>query len=140
MPWELMEQEIERLVSLKWFRRFHLLGGEPFLYKSLDKVLEKLCSVPEIEHVNIITNATVLPNAQILERLKDPKVIVRVSYYGELSKEYLDELIRLSLYRAAVFASGQCQRDGSFGYGREVELTDKDVEIMESNELLRMGS
>ncbi len=56
------------------------------------------------------------------------------------AEEYLDELIRLSLYRAAVFASGQCQRDGSFGYGREVELTDKDVEIMESNELLRMGS
>ena len=31
MPWELMEQEIERLVSLKWFRRFHLLGGEPWI-------------------------------------------------------------------------------------------------------------
>lgn len=54
--------------------------------------------------------------------------------------EYMDALIRVSLYRAAVFASGQCQRDGSFGYGREVELTERDVEIMESNELLRMGS
>ena len=52
----------------------------------------------------------------------------------------MDALIRVSLYQAAVFASGQCQRDGSFGYGREVELTERDVEIMESNELLRMGS
>lgn len=88
MPWEQMEQVIDRLVSLKWFRRFHLLGGEPFLYAHLDKVLEKLCGVPEVEHINIITNGTVLPGEPVLELLQNPKIMVRISYYGELSKNY----------------------------------------------------
>lgn len=52
------------------------------------------------------------------------------------AQEGKDVLIRLSLYRAAVFASGQCQRDGSFGFGKEIELTSKDIEIMNSNGIL----
>ena len=32
--------------------------------------------------------------------------------------EYKDQLIRVCLYRAAVFSSEQCLRDGSFGYGK----------------------
>lgn len=54
-----------------------------------------------------------------------------------LAKDYQDMLIKISLYRAAVFASGQCQRDGSFGFGKEVELTERDIEVMDGNELFR---
>lgn len=36
-------------------------------------------------------------------------------------EEYQDTLIRTSLYRAAVFAAGNCQRDGSFGFGKTFE-------------------
>lgn len=46
------------------------------------------------------------------------------------AKEYRDSLIRNSLYRAAVFSAKQCQRAGSFGYGKEVELTAEDVSMM----------
>lgn len=42
------------------------------------------------------------------------------------SEGYIDCLIRLSLYRAAVFSSLQCRRDGSFGYGRKIQLTEED--------------
>lgn len=94
MPWEQMEQVLDRLISLKWFRRFHLLGGEPFLYKHLDKVLDKLCEAPEIEHINIITNGTIVPDQKIMDRLKNKKIMVRISYYGDLSCKYkeLEEL------------------------------------------------
>ena len=34
-------------------------------------------------------------------------------------EEYKDVLVRACLYRAAVFSSRQCRRDGSFGYGAE---------------------
>lgn len=54
-----------------------------------------------------------------------------------LAKDYEDMLIKFSLYRAAVFASGQCQRDGSFGFGKKVELTERDIEVMNGNELLK---
>lgn len=37
------------------------------------------------------------------------------------AEEYKDMLIRVSLYRAAVFSSEQCQRDGSFGFGKSFE-------------------
>lgn len=46
------------------------------------------------------------------------------------AEAYKDILIRVSLYRAAVFSSSQCQRDGSFGYGKEVELTQDDLSVM----------
>ena len=33
--------------------------------------------------------------------------------------EYKDLCVRSSLYQAAIFASQQCQKDGSFGYGKK---------------------
>ncbi len=44
--------------------------------------------------------------------------------------EYEDLLIRLSLYKAAIFAAEQCQRSGSFGHGKVIGLTDEDQEVM----------
>lgn len=46
------------------------------------------------------------------------------------AEEYQDMLVKLSLYRAAVFSAKQCQRDGSFGFGKVVELTEEDLEVM----------
>lgn len=46
------------------------------------------------------------------------------------AEEYKDMLIRISLYRAAVFSSKQCQRDGSFGFGKEIQLTEEDLRVM----------
>ena len=43
---------------------------------------------------------------------------------------YKDLLIKTSLYRAAVFSAGQCQSDGSFGFGKVVDLTEEDRKIM----------
>lgn len=43
---------------------------------------------------------------------------------------YRDLLVKSSLYQAAVFASKQCQRDGSFGFGKKIELTEEDIKVM----------
>ena len=64
----------------------------------------------------------------IQEAVDFPKL---VEMHGITSKaEYKDMLIRLCLYRASVFSSKQCQRDGSFGYGKQVDLTDDDLSVM----------
>lgn len=140
-PWTEMEETIDRLLSLKWFRRFHLLGGEPFIYPYLDKVLKKLCAAEEVEHVNIITNGTVLPHEAVLQEMKNTKVMVRISYYGEQSSRYkeLEELCRqkninvrvhaqrwkdigrpldtqLNLQQAQVCYNGCSQKAGAFFY------------------------
>lgn len=46
--------------------------------------------------------------------------------------EYEDVLIRISLYRAAIFSAEQCQRAGSFGYGKSIELTAEDIKLMDA--------
>lgn len=51
--------------------------------------------------------------------------------------EYKDCLIRLSLYRASLFSSAQCERDGSFGYGKRVTLTDEDKKVMAKESVCR---
>lgn len=51
------------------------------------------------------------------------------------AEEYRDMLVKISLYRAALFASGQCQRDGSFGFGKDIELTEEDLSVMKESGL-----
>lgn len=48
------------------------------------------------------------------------------------AQEYEDMLIRISLYRAAVFSAKQCQRDGSFGFGKKIALTKMDRQIIKN--------
>lgn len=50
------------------------------------------------------------------------------------AKEYEDLLIRNCLYRAAVFSAKQCQREGSFGYGKEFILSEEDKKLMKKSE------
>lgn len=50
------------------------------------------------------------------------------------SEAYRELLVRLSLYRAAVFSAAQCEREGSFGYGKTVELTREDWAVREKQE------
>ena len=86
--WEELENTLNNLLSLKYFRRFHILGGEPFLSPYLYNTLEKLINAEEINHINIITNATVLPKKELIPLLQNPKVCIRISYYGDLSSKF----------------------------------------------------
>ncbi len=61
---------------------FRLLGGEPFLYKDMDKLLEELISSPKIEKITFFTNGTIIPAGRITSLLKDRKVRVWISNYN----------------------------------------------------------
>lgn len=71
----------------------HILveGGEPFLWKPLPKLLYTLCKLPNLLNIFPVTNGTVIPNDELLSALKHPKISVRISDYGALSKK--DQLI-----------------------------------------------
>ncbi|QOV18853.1 hypothetical protein INP51_12740 [Blautia liquoris] len=47
-----------------------------------------------------------------------------------LIAEYQDLLMKICLYCAAVFSAEQCLREGSFGFGKPIELTEEDMEIL----------
>lgn len=61
-----------------------LIGGEPFLSKNLDGVLEYVIQNETIKSVEITTNGTIMPSEEQIPLLKSPKVSVRISDYGEL--------------------------------------------------------
>lgn len=68
---------------------YHLVieGGEPFLWKPLPKLLRTLCGLPNLLNIVPITNGTVMPDNELLCALKHPKISVRISDYGALSKK-----------------------------------------------------
>jgi len=64
--------------------RCELIGGEPFLYRDLVQVLDYVLAEPKIRQIELTTNATILPNEEVMSRLRNPRVLVRVSDYGDL--------------------------------------------------------
>ena len=48
------------------------------------------------------------------------------------ANEYKDLLVKISLYRAALFSAKQCLQDGAFGYGKKIELSVEDKKQLKS--------
>lgn len=70
--------------------RFILLGGEPFLYKDLAKIIKELESYSsKIRSIWIYTNGTVMPADQELQEVlsNNKKIYIYISNYGDLSKK-----------------------------------------------------
>lgn len=61
-----------------------LIGGEPFLYRNLDKVLKYVLDEEKIQRVEFTSNASIIPSSEILELLSNTKVYVRISQYPRL--------------------------------------------------------
>lgn len=67
---------------------FHILGGEPFLYKDLKYLVNFLGKKENIGQIEITTNGTILPDDDEFYRiLSENRVIVHMSNYGKLSKK-----------------------------------------------------
>lgn len=72
---------IDRLCQLR------ILGGEPFMNAEFVKLIDRYMDEPKILRIDIFSNATIFPSEEILEHLKHPKVFMRMSDYGELSRQ-----------------------------------------------------
>jgi hypothetical protein len=97
-PWN---ADIDRVVEslpriFDVFDRFDqicLMGGEPFLYKDLGRVLLALSQFKsQFTFARIVTNATVMPRQSLIETLKtlDYHADIRISNYGEHSAKTQD--------------------------------------------------
>ena len=56
------------------------------MYPELAKVLEHLTSNPKVNTVRLTTNCTIIPNDDVIEQLKNNKVILQLSDYGLLEQ------------------------------------------------------
>ena len=75
--------------------KLSILGGEPFLNNDLYKIINVVAPYDNVKCIIITTNGTIIPEGtELINSLKNNKVIVRISYYGKISK-YTDEIIKL---------------------------------------------
>lgn len=61
-----------------------LVGGEPFLYRNLAKILRHALSEEKIQQVEFTSNASVMPDQEMLELLSNKKVYIKISQYPNL--------------------------------------------------------
>ena len=88
-------QSLDNLVSaVDEVQDIFILGGEPFMHPDLSKVLRWLDRQSNIGNIAVLTNATLLPNNDLLASLVASGTRVRISDYGKLSSK-LDRLVVL---------------------------------------------
>ena len=87
--------EVETLVeSLKSFldtvdfvSELRLIGGEPLVSRSVEKVLETIYSYSNFDKIVLYTNGTLIPKDSTLSMLQDSRVWVKISDYGSVSRK-----------------------------------------------------
>lgn len=86
------------LELIDWVDRVVIMGGEPFLYKDLDKVLDGIYknanTLKKVGGVKIITNGTIVPSQNVLDSISKSDTVVWISDYGEKSRK-IGELIEV---------------------------------------------
>lgn len=67
--------------SCEFIRYIELIGGEPFMHPQLAKVVRGLLEIENVGYVKIFTNGTVVPDNEMIELLKNPRVVLNFSNY-----------------------------------------------------------
>ena len=83
-PVEAVLEDIDAYFSVvDYVKVLNLLGGEPFLYPELGKVLDYIVQKyrDRIERVIVFTNGTIVPSADLLKSMKQCAVTVQFSDY-----------------------------------------------------------
>ncbi|CRK61866.1 radical SAM domain protein protein [Alloactinosynnema sp. L-07] len=85
---DLLGDAVDRIVdSIDRIYEFRVLGGEPFVNPKAHRVINQLTAYPTVEKVVIYTNATIVPKGEMLEALRNPKIVVDITNYGQHSRK-----------------------------------------------------
>ncbi len=76
------------LNSVDAIERVSVTGGEAFMHPELEKILEWVIAQDKVNNVTIFTNCTILPSERVLTLLKNPKMYISLSNYGEASCKF----------------------------------------------------
>lgn len=92
---EFMQDLDKVLESVDCIKEILLIGGEVFLYKELEDILEYCKKQKKIESIILTTNGTIIPDTHMLSLLKHTKVILRISGYNDTIAPQRKELIKV---------------------------------------------
>ena len=63
-----------------------MIGGEPLMYKNINRVIEHVLSKKNIGNIIIYTNGTIVPKGDKINIFKNPKIYFKISNYGSHSR------------------------------------------------------
>ena len=75
------------LDNVDYVYEWRILGGEPFIFRYLDKYLLHLKKHKNFGNIIIYTNGTILPKQSLISAIKESGSIVDISNYGEHSRK-----------------------------------------------------
>ena len=77
---------IKKLMSaIDHVNELRILGGEPFMNKDLFKIVNHVVEYQNINSVILYSNATIIPKGENLNCLKNKKIKLDITNYGDLS-------------------------------------------------------
>ncbi len=122
-------QSIERLLEYVRIDELIILGGEPFLHPHLDMLLNWYIGRKEcFGSLSILTNGTVIPQAHILELMRQAGASVRISDYGSLSAK--KDKLKKYCQEASVSCSVLYEKWMDFGCGETHQYSEEDLKRM----------
>jgi organic radical activating enzyme len=82
----LLFKSIDKIMtSIDSLEEFRVLGGDPFMNKELYKIINKLIIYDKCKKVVVYTNGKFVPKGENLNCLKNKKVVLEITDYGEHS-------------------------------------------------------
>lgn len=91
------------------------IGGEPLLYKKLGTLLQYAQNINKVKMIEITTNATILPDEELLNILANEKTLVQISEYKKVGIQKMEEL--LSVLNKNKVKNKVLKMDVWFAYG-----------------------
>ncbi len=76
-----------------WISWLRILGGEPFLHRDLGTIIEFALQYKQIREIRVVTNATIIPDLNLLKTLKKKRVVIDISSYDSI-KEKQEQFIQ----------------------------------------------
>lgn len=73
----------------------NIIGGEPFLNPELKEIVRICAENKKIETLELTTNATIVPDDEVIRAIKDSGVTVHISNYPNLDQRYMENKRRL---------------------------------------------
>ncbi len=91
IPADIIQSVSALLENVDLIYEVEILGGEPLLHDALNEVVAFLSKSRKILHIDIVTNGTIVPSRELLEKIKLPKVAFVVDDYKDKSIHF-DEI------------------------------------------------
>ena len=90
-----LEKDFSKLLnSVDKILTLRIMGGEPFIYNNLDRLLDYLRKQPKLNNIKIVTNGTLIPKKEVLNSIIRNNISVDISDYDETSFK-LNELTKI---------------------------------------------